>query len=302
MRVGRHILPAIRCRLIFRRPRTCGEPATAADLRESSIAVGQNYLSGSAAKLAVDQTGAALITGTTELSVIALGAAGHLYPASNTAILDQVDIFAPAPTTGIRCVVNAANYRGPAIAPGEIVSVFGSAIGPKQPAGTMIDSSGKVSRTLADTRLLVGGLPAPLLYVSQNQINMVVPFEIAGQTQTAIQIERNGVQESAAVSDAGNRCGAWHFHPGWPGYGQAAALNQDGTLNSVDNPADQGSIVMLFVTGAGAMTPMPVNGSAPAGPEMEMPEGCPMSRLGRKRPARVYRTGRYWSRRVFRKS
>lgn len=37
--------------------------------------------------------------------------------------------------------------------------------------------------------------------------------------------------------------------------GQAAALNQDGTVNSADNPAALGSVISLFLTGAGAMQP-----------------------------------------------
>jgi uncharacterized protein (TIGR03437 family) len=50
------------------------------------------------------------------------------------------------------------------------------------------------------------------------------------------------------------------------GSGQAAALNQDGSLNSGSNPAAQGSIVTLFATGLGPMKPQPADGVVPKAP------------------------------------
>jgi uncharacterized protein (TIGR03437 family) len=44
------------------------------------------------------------------------------------------------------------------------------------------------------------------------------------------------------------------------GSGQAAALNEDGSLNSNSDPAARGSIVTFFLTGAGAMTPAVADG------------------------------------------
>jgi uncharacterized protein (TIGR03437 family) len=45
------------------------------------------------------------------------------------------------------------------------------------------------------------------------------------------------------------------------GRGQAAALNEDGSLNSVSNPAPRGSIVVLYGTGIGATVPPSVDGA-----------------------------------------
>jgi uncharacterized protein (TIGR03437 family) len=39
------------------------------------------------------------------------------------------------------------------------------------------------------------------------------------------------------------------------GGGPGAILNQDGTPNSTDNPADRGSVVVLYGTGAGQTSP-----------------------------------------------
>ncbi|MCP5109704.1 MAG: hypothetical protein GY953_02590, partial [bacterium] len=44
------------------------------------------------------------------------------------------------------------------------------------------------------------------------------------------------------------------------GSGQAVAVNQDGSLNSPENPARRGSIVILYATGEGLTTPGGVDG------------------------------------------
>jgi uncharacterized protein (TIGR03437 family) len=48
---------------------------------------------------------------------------------------------------------------------------------------------------------------------------------------------------------------------------QGAILNQDGTLNSITNPAQRGSVVAIFGTGGGPTNPPGVTGaSTPIGP------------------------------------
>src|SRR5205085_856061 len=49
------------------------------------------------------------------------------------------------------------------------------------------------------------------------------------------------------------------------GAGQAAALNQDGTLNSTSNAAKIGSVVVLYLTGEGAYTDIAAAVSGPDG-------------------------------------
>ena len=56
------------------------------------------------------------------------------------------------------------------------------------------------------------------------------------------------------------------------GSGQAAALNQDNSVNSPSNPASQGSIVVLFATGAGKLDPVPEDGTVVQGtPPLTLP-------------------------------
>ncbi len=213
----------------------------------------------------LDASGGAVYASFLKSSPYVAAGGGNVYVQGQSTIFDVVNVFAePAP--GIRCMVNAANFLGNAVAPGEIVSIFGPGIGPAQPSGALVDGSGNVTSEIENTRVLIGGFAAPLLYVSSNQINAVVPFGIAGQTATTVQIEANGSVTLPACSQAVSASAPGIFTLDGSGYGQAAALNQDGSVNSASNPAAQASIVSFFVTGVGPMQPKPVDGSVPRAP------------------------------------
>jgi len=144
-------------------------------------------------------------------------------------------------------VVNAASYAAGPVAPGEIVTLFGSGLGPSA------------------TRVLFDGLAAPLVYASDTQVSAVVPYGVAGKSTTQVAVERQGAR-SDAVSLPLAECAPGIFTLDSSGKGQAAILNQDNTVNSASNPAPRGSIVMLFATGEGQTDPPGVDGKPAADP------------------------------------
>ena len=83
----------------------------------------------------------------------------------------------PAVPPVLGAVVNGASMRRGSLAPGEIIVVFGSGIGPA-PASLELDSGGKVSSSLSGTQLLINGIPAPMIYASVGQLTAVVPYEV----------------------------------------------------------------------------------------------------------------------------
>jgi uncharacterized protein (TIGR03437 family) len=179
---------------------------------------------------------------------------------------------------GIRCIANAANARQGAIAPGEIVSLFGPGIGPDAPATALADASGKIPTTLSNTTVLVNGIAAPLLYVSKNQINAVMPFAVAGPAQAEIRIRRQR-SDLTPVTIAVAAAMPGIFTLNGSGYGQIAAINEDGTLNGPDHPAPQGSVIALYLTGFGQMTPVPADGAIAQRPSSK-PVLQPLVRIG----------------------
>ncbi len=162
-------------------------------------------------------------------------------------------------------IVSAASALPGAISPGEIISIFGSGIGPS-PAGLQIDSSGKVATLLAQTQALIGGVACPLTYVSASQVNAIVPFEAGTSGTATVQVISNSFSSAVWEVPLAPAIPAI-FAANASGVGQAAALNQDNSVNGPSLPAARGSVIQIFATGGGQTEPQAVDGgvAAPGG-------------------------------------
>jgi uncharacterized protein (TIGR03437 family) len=157
-------------------------------------------------------------------------------------------------------IVNAASYTGGSIAPGEIVTIFGSRLGPDVLAGLQLDSRGRVSTLLSGTQVLFDGLAAPLIYAQAGQVSAIVPYELAGKSATQVQVVQQG-QSSNVVSMPVSAAMPGIFTLDASGHGPGAILNQDGTVNSPDSPASAGTYLLVYATGEGNTSPAGVDGA-----------------------------------------
>jgi uncharacterized protein (TIGR03437 family) len=164
-------------------------------------------------------------------------------------------IFAKPGTIQGYSVMNAATLQPGPLVPGGAVTIFSPEFGPDTSAEATPGSDGKVASTLSDTRVLMNGAAAPVLSVSKNQVTAVTLYNVAlNLTQAPVQVEYKGLKTTAL------RWPTEYFDPGiytvsGDGKGQARALNEDGSVNSADNPAPKGSVVTIFATGLGTTTP-----------------------------------------------
>jgi len=101
---------------------------------------------------------------------------------------------------------------------------------------------------------------APLFYVSPNQINFQMPVE-ATSTTASVVVVSNGLASPAVSLPAGVAVAGIFTVAG---SNQAAANNADATPNSASNPAAAGSVISLFVTGLGPVSPAVATGQAGA--------------------------------------
>jgi uncharacterized protein (TIGR03437 family) len=164
------------------------------------------------------------------------------------------------PKPVVTAVANAASHQN-RIAAGEMVVVSGTNLGPAEPDGQIVVASNSVAGTAMDSvRILFDGVPAPLLYVSEQQCLAVVPYAAALKPVVNIQVEYQGMRSDpfqAAVSATAPGL----FTLGAHGSGQAAALNAAAlTLNSPAAPAAPGSVVVFWGTGEGVTNPPGVDG------------------------------------------
>jgi uncharacterized protein (TIGR03437 family) len=163
----------------------------------------------------------------------------------------------------VKGVAASTDYRTGAVAPLQIVSLFGEGIGPDQPQSARLDGAGRVATYLGDTQVLFNGIAAPLLMAMRNQVNVVVPSGVATD-QTVEIVLTHGSKVSAPVGLPLTSYAPGLFTIGSTGAGQSAALNQDGSVNGALNPARRGSVVSLFGSGFGDLeSPAPDGSVAP---------------------------------------
>ena len=133
-------------------------------------------------------------------------------------------------------------------------------MGPAEAVLLKFDDQGRIATTLAGIRVFFDGTPAPLLSVQDRLIRAIVPFVQAPDGLMTLEIETaDGVTHTrdaywALASPA-------VFTLDGTGDGQAAVINEDGTLNSAANPAQKGSVVAIFTTGGGPTASPSVDGA-----------------------------------------
>jgi uncharacterized protein (TIGR03437 family) len=168
------------------------------------------------------------------------------------------------PLAANRGIVNAASYNGSPIAPGEIVTIFGVNLGPETPEYARLGPDGRLTTDLGGVRVLVDGIPAPLIYVSAGQVSAIVPYEVAGRGDADIAVEFHGFPGESSTYLVEN-AHAGIFTLDASGKGQAAALNADNSVNGPENPVARGSVIVLYATGEGQTDPPGVNGAIAGG-------------------------------------
>lgn len=151
-------------------------------------------------------------------------------------------------------VVNAADFRAGPVAPGSIVSIFGTNL------ASAAGQAGAVPLpvSLGSASVTVNGLTAPLFYVSPSQINAQVPFEV-GPGMASVVVDAAGVPTEAAMVEVAAAAPVLFR---W-GKDRALAVNSlTGELNSPQQPARMGSVVTVYLVGQGPVEPPVATGEA----------------------------------------
>jgi uncharacterized protein (TIGR03437 family) len=181
------------------------------------------------------------------------------FPAGETGMsfLLRLSPTTNARTVSLACVGNAATYGTGRIAPGEIVTLIGDGLGPQQGIATQATLQRPFPTQAANVEVTFDGTPAPLLWVQDAQINVVAPWSLTPGQTTQVCVSYIGVKTNCLTWPVVETAPAVFTVDGL----HAAALNQDGTINSADNPAVPGSIVSVFATGLGPITTPQADGT-----------------------------------------
>ncbi|MGI8988549.1 MAG: hypothetical protein ACR2I2_03055 [Bryobacteraceae bacterium] len=191
---------------------------------------------------------------------LAQDAFGNLYIAD---LANRVAIYYP----GLIAQNAANNLQTRALAPGTVAAVGSLGNINQFGSDTLSATSLPLPTQLGGIQVRLNDQPVPLYFVSPNQINFLVPMSAPTSGTADLLVVRTDTGQ--VLSDSlvqFDRVSPGLFTLTQTGSGQAAAINQDGTINGSDHPAPRNSIVSFYGTGQGVVPGAPPDGTAPSGP------------------------------------
>jgi uncharacterized protein (TIGR03437 family) len=203
----------------------------------------------------------ALFPNDTVATALAVDAGDTVHVGGATGLIFAFSPGSAPGQTSTPWIFGIANAAGGALsgrlAPGELISIYGTqlvclyaveaACGPSAPVSATFDAAGFLPTTLGSIQVTINGISAPLLYVSETQINAITPVELTAGSPVELQVTQNSTPLPDFRVMVDIAAPAVFQNPD----GSAAAINQDGTVNSKTNPAPVGSYVSIWATGTG---------------------------------------------------
>ena len=194
----------------------------------------------------------------------------NLMRTTNLAMAQRRLAFGPPSLSAGGTVNNASFAANSPVAPGSLVSIFGSDL-----AGDPALAAGpSLPLMLGTTSLALSGVPVPLMHVFPTQVDAQVPWELAGQTSAPLTIVTDDLSGNTVTVPLVPYSPGIYTATG-TGTGQGAILiNGTSTLAApvsgqlVGQPSKRGTdYVDVFATGLGPVTNQPASGApAPADP------------------------------------
>ena len=178
-------------------------------------------------------------------------------PANSLQVTGGVTPNAKAPLLGRNATLHnfkAPPPRGGPLAPGAVAALFGQNLASAQDA---VQGGQVLPRSLKGTSVLIGGLDAPLYFVSEGQVNVEIPFELAGDREYAILVNVNG------ALTAPDTISLAPVQPGIASFADGAIIAQhaDGSLVTASAPAKPGEVIIIYLGGLGATNPAVQSGA-----------------------------------------
>ena len=144
----------------------------------------------------------------------------------------------------ITALVNAASYAaGAPVSPGSVVAIFGTNLGTKAEV-----SNRSPVMTLGGATVTINGIPAPIYATTLGQINVQIPWELAGMPEASVQVTVGGLQSVAQIIQLADTAPYIFILPN----GQP--------LIPREQPVRAGSSLVIFGTGFGPVNKQPATG------------------------------------------
>jgi uncharacterized protein (TIGR03437 family) len=163
-----------------------------------------------------------------------------------------------APAINAGGIMDGASFTtGRAVAPGSIISIFGTHLSDTAGSATQFPLPLGIGGVAFSFDVPSAGisLPARFHYVSPTQINVQVPWELANYSSATVKVIVNYTYSSEYTLPLAT------YSPGFfASSGVAAALDLSFAVISASHPVARGSIVQLYMNGLGPVNHQPADG------------------------------------------
>jgi uncharacterized protein (TIGR03437 family) len=150
----------------------------------------------------------------------------------------------------IAAVLNAADGKQ-AVAPGGLISVYGQQMSPVNIATREIP----LPTALGESCLTVNGVPVPMLFVSSQQINGQIPFNVDGNATMTLHTP-GGVSDNFNFTILPTAPSIFRSGSAGPDTGLATITRADnGELVTPTNPVHPNDTIVIWATGLGRTSP-----------------------------------------------
>jgi uncharacterized protein (TIGR03437 family) len=169
-----------------------------------------------------------------------------------------VTSIVPVPTLTSPGFVSAASFAASnlnGVSPGEMIAIFGTGIGPTTGQSFTV-TNGALSTTLAGVQVTFNGKPAPIVYASASQVNLIAPLSLGSPLLPSVDVvlTYQGTVSNTIVLPVKASNPAIFTLSGL-GTGDAAIVRLDGSIVSAASPAAVGDVLELYGEGYGVPTP-----------------------------------------------
>lgn len=194
---------------------------------------------------------------TFSVSVVTAGLAAGIYngtvtvssPGAGQTITIPVTLTVGGAKPAIREVSNGAGLLKD-FAPGSTMFIYGTGLGPPSLVVASLNGTRQLPQILSGVQVFMNNIAAPIVSVSATQLQVMVPFEIAGQGRIDLQVVYQGVRSDATTLPLYDSAPILFTADG-SGRGRGAVVNQNGAINAPGSGAPRGTVVQIYGAGGG---------------------------------------------------
>lgn len=151
-------------------------------------------------------------------------------------------------------IVDAADFQSKPVAPGSLITIMGTDLSDVQDEAISDRLPMSLSWVTVSFYTANGSWPGKIRYVSPEQINVQVPWELEGQTSAQIRIGNYGAFSKRVNLRLASYAPSIFSYEDESGEQVAAAFGPNGnTIGMESAPASHGQTVLLLVSGLGAV-------------------------------------------------